>query len=180
MRKVPATCRAFTLVEMLVVVIIVGVLAVVCIGLMRKHIYSAKSAEATAMVQSIRAAQERWRAERATYLDVSETITSWYPMGTPGKVKYHWVQTDGHRYTSWMQLNPTAPGPVQCGYAVRAGVARTSPPALATFSNPPAWPVPNDNWYLIHAECNVDGDEQAAHYAASSFSGEVASENEGE
>jgi hypothetical protein len=132
------------------------------------------------MIQSIRAAQEIWRSETTTYLDVSESITSWYPMDTPGSTKYHWVQSSGNDFQRWQLLNATAPGPVQCGYAVVAGPPGDRPPALS-LSNSPAWTtVPSYHWYLIQATADVDEDGVHAWYAASSFTGEVASENEGE
>lgn len=172
--------RGFTMVELLVVVVIVGILAVVGITLLRAHIYTSKAAEATAMVQSIRAAEESWKSETSTYLNVSSSITSWYPMAVPGSRKYHWVQDTGNDFPRWQLLNPTAPGPVQCGYAVVAGPPGQKPPALS-FNNPPAWnTLPTYHWYLIQATADVDEDGVHAFYAASSFNGEVARENEGE
>ena len=174
--------RGFTMVEMMVVVVIVGVLAVVGITLLRKHAFSSKSVEAMAMIQSIRAAQERWRAETTTYLDVSATMSTWYPMNIPGRTKYHWLQT-GNDWQRWRLLNPTAPGPVQFGYATRAGAPGVSPSAEGyelNLSELPAWGVPHHHWYLIQAKADVDEDGVSAYYAASSFTGEVVSENEGE
>jgi Tfp pilus assembly protein PilE len=168
------------MVELMVVVVIVGVLATVGIAVLRNYIHTSKAAEATAMIQSIRAAQEIWRSETTTYLDVSESITSWYPMDTTGSTKYHWVQSSGNDFQRWQLLNATAPGPVQCGYAVVAGPPGDRPPALS-LSNSPAWTtVPSHHWYLIQATADVDEDGVHAWYAASSFTGEVASENEGE
>jgi prepilin-type N-terminal cleavage/methylation domain-containing protein len=175
-----AAQRGFTMVELMVVVVIVSVLAVVGITLLRAHIYKSKAAEATAMIQSIRAAQERWRSETTTYLDVSSSTTAWYPMATPGRTKYHWVQSDGNDYDRWQLLAPTAPGLVQCGYTVVAGPPGQQPPVL-DFSNPPSWTtVPSYHWYLIQAMADTDEDGVQARYAASSFTGEVAMEHEGE
>ena len=172
--------RAFTMVELMVVVVIVGVLAVVGIAVLRGYIHNSKAAEATAMIQSIRAAEERWKSETTTYLDVSSSITSWYPMAVPGSTKYHWVQSTGNDFARWQLLNATAPGPVQCGYAVVAGPPGEQPPALS-LNDPPTWPAaPAYPWYVIQAMADVDEDGVAARYAASSFTGEVASENEGE
>ncbi len=172
--------RGFTMVELMVVVAIVGVLAVVGISLTRAYIYKSKAAEATAMIQSIRAAQERWKSETTTYLDVSSSITSWYPMAVPDSTKYHWIQASGNDFARWQLLNTTAPGPVQCGYAVVAGPPGQQPPALS-FSQPPTWPATlSYQWYVIQATADVDEDGVHAWYAASSFTGEVASENEGE
>src|SRR5688572_12815290 len=59
--------RAFTLIELMVVVAIVGILATIGIVLFRKWVFHTRSVEALGMVQSIRTAQERWRAETGAY-----------------------------------------------------------------------------------------------------------------
>jgi prepilin-type N-terminal cleavage/methylation domain-containing protein len=171
--------RGFTMVELMVVVVIVGVLAVVGITLLRNHIYASKAAEATATIQAIRAAQERWRAETTTYLDVSTDITSWYPMTNPDRTKYHWVQAGHDDFAKWQLLGANVPGPVQCGYAVKAGPPGGTLPTLS-LSDPPTWPTPAYAWYVIQAMADTDADGVKAYYAASSFTGEVASQNEGE
>jgi type IV pilus assembly protein PilA len=171
--------RGFTLVELMAVVAIVGVLAVVGVMLVRKQIYSSRTVEASAMIQSIRAAQERWRAETGTYLNVSTTMTSWYPMATPGKSKYAWDQPSGNDYANWRLLNPTSTGPVQFGYTTRAGAAGTTPPNL-TITNPPTFTASPEPWYLIQARGDTNADSVNAMFAATSFSPEVYSENEGE
>jgi len=172
--------RGFTLVEMMAVVVIVGILAIVGISVLRNHAFGAKVTEATAMIQSIRAAEERWRAETTTYLNVSTDLTSWYPMGNPGRTKYHWVQTGGANAAQWQLLNPTAPTPVQWGYAVVAGKPGAALPTLQLV-NAPTWPsAPQYHWYVIQAKGDVDEDGVAAYCAASSLTGEVACENAGE
>src|SRR4030095_1665397 len=98
---------AFTLVELMVVVAIVGILATVGIALLRKHVFGSKTAEAVAGIQAIRAAQETYRAEAQTYFDVSTSLTAWYPMAAPGKERYHWVQLGGNDYANWQRLHPS-------------------------------------------------------------------------
>jgi prepilin-type N-terminal cleavage/methylation domain-containing protein len=172
----------FTLVELLTVVVIVGILAAVGIALLRQHVFSSKTTEVVAMVQSIRAAEERWRSENHGYLDVSQTLTSWYPMSTPDKTKYHWDQPAGNDYQKWRLLAPTVAGPVQAGYAVRAGPAFT-PMLEPTTVKKPTWPagaLQNEPWYVIQAQADTDGDGTSAMFLASSLNGELYVENEGE
>ena len=57
----------FTLAELMAVVIIVGVLSVVGVTYFRRHALASKVTEAQAMVQSIRAAEERYRAENRQF-----------------------------------------------------------------------------------------------------------------
>lgn len=168
--------------ELMVVVVIVGVLAAVGITMFRKHIFSSRSVEALAMVQSIRAAQERWRAEHQGYLDVSTTMDSTYPMAVPGTSLYHWEQATGNDYDRWRLLAPTISGPVQFGYTVKAGApftAMTLPTSAGKPTFPPAAQV-TEPWYVIQAQGDTDGDGLKAFYVASSLTGEVYRENEGE
>src|SRR5690606_8311590 len=101
MPEMPATrarrnaSRAFTLVELMVVVAIVGVLATIGITLFRKHVDSSRSIEAINMIQSIRAAHERWRAETQRYLRVSTSLTSYYPRNSPTQERVPWSNS-GH------------------------------------------------------------------------------------
>jgi type IV pilus assembly protein PilA len=171
--------RGFTLVELMIVVAIVGVLAAVGVFLLNKHMFASKSVEASAMIQSIRAAEERWRAENQSYLDVSTAMDSWYPMKSPGRDKWAWVNPDGNDAGRWRLLNATAPGPVQFGYVVKAGEAGSTPPKLLTKEQPD-WPVSPEPWYLVQAKADADGDGDPAYFAASSYSGEIYVENEGE
>lgn len=171
--------RGFTLVELMVVVVIVSVLAIIGVMLFRKYVSSSKSVEAISMIQSIRAAEERWRSENQNYLDVSTSMTSWYPMDTPGQKIYAWDQPSGNDYQKWQMLAPTVAGPVQFGYAVKAGPPFTTPPKL-DITNPPSWSQMDQPWYVIMAEADADGDGVFAKYAASSLSDEIYRENEGE
>ena len=181
-RRVRRGQAGFTLVELLAVVVIVGILAAVGITLLRQFVFSSKTTEVVAMVQSIRAAQERWRAENHSYFDVSPTTESWYPMANPGKTKYHWDQAGHTDYARWRLLAPTAPGPVQAGYAVKAGPPLTQIPAPSTASKPnfPTAANQTEPWYLIQAKADTDGDGDPAWFVASSLNGEVYIENEGE
>src|SRR5688572_10783892 len=70
--------QGFTLVELLTVVAITGILATLAFGALSGQVRAARGAEAMNMVQSIRAAEERWRSEHMMYLDVS-TPGAWYP-----------------------------------------------------------------------------------------------------
>ncbi len=172
----------FTLVELLTVVVIVGVLAAVGIALLRQHIYSSKTAEVVGMVQSIRAAEERWRAENHGYLDVSTSLSTFYPMSTPGKTKFHWDQPSGNDYAKWRLLAPTVTGPVQAGYSVKAGAPFTAMVEPNTAVKP-TWPTAAEQrepWYVIQAQADTDGDLDKSWFVASSLNGEIYTENEGE
>ncbi len=79
----------FTLAELMAVIVIVGVLSAVGVTYFRRHALASKVTEAQAMVQSIRAAEERYRAENRQYLSVNDTLPA------PGDAAYYPSAPDG-------------------------------------------------------------------------------------
>jgi type IV pilus assembly protein PilA len=78
----------FSLVELSVVVIIIGVLAAFGIPRMLKSVERSKAAEAFKVLASVRAAQERYQAREGTYaalltdLDMEQTAPKYFTVGT--------------------------------------------------------------------------------------------------
>jgi type II secretory pathway pseudopilin PulG len=172
-------------VELMAVVVIVGVLAVIGVFLFRKHIYSAKSTEAMSMVQGIRAAEERVRAETGAYLDVSPSLdlAGSYPDDHPGTLRRSFNNPSHTDAVRWQLLNPSSPGVVQFSYAVKAGAPGSMPPKVASeITQKPDWTqAPQDrDWYVIQGMGDTDGNKTYAIFLASSFTGEVYWEHEGE
>ena len=184
-----AAQRAFTLVELMVVVVIVGVLATIGVASFRARVFGSKTSEALAMIQSIRAAEERWKAENLRYLNVS-TPGHWYPAKPSDRTQRAFFQSgtctpnpspsDDCR---WKLLNPTVPGPVQFGYLVNAGGPSTSMTTLDSDARPPGWngwPANGEHWYVIQAIADADGDGVYAKFVASSIRADVFRANDGE
>ncbi len=172
--------RGFTLVELMVVIVIVGILATLALVGMKRWLTTSKSVEAMHVIQAIRGAQERYRAENLVYLDVSTSGTL-YPTDSPGLTKYNWVQ-DGHAdYPRWERLNVGVTTSVQHGYSVRAGRPNTSPvePPGMTVNWPPASEI-MEPWYVIYAQGDLNGDGVFGRYASASTSGEIVRVNDGE
>ncbi len=69
----PAHCRGFTLVELMIVVIVVGVLAAVAIPMYRVTSERSKASEATAALGSLHDVMRTHYAEFGTYADASFT-----------------------------------------------------------------------------------------------------------
>src|SRR5258708_39680807 len=84
--------RAFTLIEAMIVVVIVGVLAPLATVAYRKWVQGSRLAEAQDLVASIRTAEESFRAENGGYLNVSKALGPGndYPAATPGSFKTGW------------------------------------------------------------------------------------------
>jgi type IV pilus assembly protein PilA len=171
--------RGFTLLELLTVVAIVGILATLGLVAYRRFITSSKSSEAIYMVGAIRAAQESYRAETLSYLNVSVGFSDYFPTGTVGNKKTGWDATGHADYTRWRQLGARPDSAVYYGYITGAGVAGGTPPALH-IANKPTWPTTTEPWYVIEAKGDVDGNGVYSWVCGSSFTGEIYLENEGQ
>ncbi len=71
MRK--ATKKGFTLVELVIVIVIVGILSIVAVPLYRGYLRRAISTEATSLLSAINTAQRVYSTEYGEYLEVPET-----------------------------------------------------------------------------------------------------------
>lgn len=176
-----SSSRGFTLTELMAVIVIVGILAALALVGYRKYIDSARSSEAVWMVNSIRGAQEAYRAETLSYLDVCSDLSDYYPAGDPGDFKVQWGGGAGPTAQNFRILNVTADGGVYYRYAVIAG-----PPGPVALDGlqynavPINTPTAIEPWYFVQAWGNVDNDDTPSYYIASSFSNDVFWQNEGE
>lgn len=175
------------------VVAIVTVLAVIGLVALRNRVFGSKATEALAMIQSIRVAEERWKAENLRYLDASPN-GNWYPADPRNDAKpikrNFYVVTGVHADAPlWAALRPVTNGPVEFGYLANAGPPGTpmKVPALTTF----AWPQPctattappacnGDHWYVIQAIADLNHDGVPAYFLASHLKGDIFRMNEGE
>lgn len=171
----------------MVVVVITAALAITAITVMRSHVESSRSIEGLTMVQSIRAAQERYRAEHGLYLNVSQQ-GGFYPddpspagVGQDKRNFFHAPGDDSHPDNArWLELLPTVSGTVRFGYLTNAGLPGEdlTEPAYAVPNL--VWPTVNEPWYVIQAVSDLDEDGSVGFFVGSSLNGEVFRQNEGE
>ena len=182
--------RGFTLVEVAIVVVIVGIIAAIGSVVFLRHRRAARMAEAKNLIVAIKAEQEAYRAERGSYAAVSSSVDSFYPSATPGKFATAWGGpcsncTDAQ---GWRKLAVDPHGPVMYGYATVAGVGDgmiMAKPAPTDDDDDPPLPdcttiAPTQPWFLARAKGDVDGDGVTSSVLALSCSNQLIVTNEGE
>ena len=153
----------FTLVELMIVVVILGVLAAIAVPVFLGPYHYSKTAEVQALLRDIAAKEEAYKSEFGQYLNVSGTMT-WdarKPAGAP-RVDFgylDWPNTPGDDIERrWQQLGFMPQGGVRFGYVVVAGLPGVLvggvPAGLMT--RPDATEGTDDHWWAAVAYGNVD------------------------
>jgi type IV pilus assembly protein PilA len=175
--------RGFTLVELGTVVVIVGVLATLAIVGYRKMMTSSQTAEATHMIQAIRAAQEAYRAEVGVYANIASSLDNFCPTRTtwPSKASWDPTCTAGTTMT-WAALPVHVDGPVRFGYSTVAGrVGDPMPNAPSGMGQTPTFAeITNADWFVIAARGDMDGNGTFCTAVGASWTNDVFIDREGE
>ena len=91
--------RGFSLVELSVVVVIIGVLAAFGVPRMLKSVERSKASEAFKYLAAVRSSQERYQAREGTYsavladLDTQQSAPKYFTVGTPTATEDTWSLT---------------------------------------------------------------------------------------
>jgi prepilin-type N-terminal cleavage/methylation domain-containing protein len=176
--------RGFTLIEVMIVVVIVGVLSTLAVYGVMGYLRAAKMSEAPEMLHAIKAAQESYKDETFSYLSVSPDLDTLYPTKKSdlGSSKKQWgSEADGKDILDNFKTLGVSPGaPLYFGYACIAGNCGESTSGKVTDVsadlNYPASPA--GPWYIAKAMADVDGDGTYSVFVTSSFTDEIYSEEE--
>jgi type IV pilus assembly protein PilA len=186
------TQGGFTLIEMMIVVVIVGILAALAIVGYRRLVTSSHVSEATNMVQNIRVAQEGYHSETQQYAGISANMygssAKWYPNASPnGRTLTAWGAKCGVCVSGmdWSMLPLHVDGPVLFGYATTAGPANTTPPDAFILANGQKISAPSpsvNDWYMVGATCDLDadGDLNNTNVYTTSWNNQVFVDSEGQ
>lgn len=175
----------FSLVELMIVVVIIGILSAIAMPLYSRSRYRSFALEATEVLSRITAAQESYRAEFNVYSDVSNDLTlAGTSNGTSGALGATWWPSltsrdaDGTSsfYTSlpasWNQLGVRPRTRVRYSYQTIAGRPGVIPGVGG--ANPTlgytALPAPQQaTWYFAVASADLDGDGRYSRYEVSNL-----------
>ena len=176
--------RAFTLIEAMVVLSLIGILAVLATLAFRRWVHTAYLSEAQDMVTNIRAAEESFRSENGGYLSISTALGLQhdYPAATPGNFKTAWGGSCGYCAAQWSMLNVHASAPLIFGYSLMANNTTASagfslPLNGGTLAAANGMPAP---WYVIEADGDTNGDTVFTHVYGLSATNQIYIDNEGD
>lgn len=175
----------FSLVELMIVVVIIGILSAIAMPLYSRSRYRSFALEATEVLSRITAAQEGYRAEFNVYSDASNDLTlAGTSNGTSGALATAWWpaltgrDADGMTsfYTSlpasWNQLGVRPRTRVRYSYqtiAGRPGILPSVGGANPTLGYA-ALPAPQQaTWYFAIASGDLDGDGRFSRYEVSNL-----------
>lgn len=181
-RRTLRATRAFTLVELLIAVAIIGVLSALALVGYRKAITRARLGEATSMVASVASSQERYRGEFGNYLKVSTTLGHKGNTGplcpTPeARKKKAWGPASCTGGTNWIALAVQNAGSLHFGYSTTSGPAGTAPADKVAISSGDApWPADAQltrDWYVVTAAADTDGNDRWATVIGYSWTNDI-------
>lgn len=139
--------RGFTVTELMIAVVIIGVLATLAIPSFTSYIYKARVTEASNFLSEIKQRQESYRNEFGQYCDVSDDLTSDFnPSSIPGVDPVMWVTT-----AKWDQLGAEPDAPIRFQYATVAGAPGDAVPTGTNLDN-------DDHWFVARAQGDLDED----------------------
>ncbi len=145
----PNRQAGFTLLELMIVVVIIGVLAAIAIPTFINYVHKARTSEATTFLGEIHQRQEAYRAEFGIYANPSGgALTTFNPTILP---------TDGNlvaweEQAGWRQLGAIPDSAaVRFQYAAVGGLPNTAPPVANVVRA-------DEFWHIAHGVGDLDGD----------------------
>ncbi len=160
----------FSLVELMVVVVIIGILAAISAIGYRKYIARARLSEATAMLAELAAKEQLYFLDNGQYMEAhNDSVAASYPSASEAAAEF-WPQNPSLQFDSARTPTAVAPLPTSwralgirprwqqlfCTYMVNAGAPGSSLPTGNVAAS--IWAAsPNVPWFYAMAVCNLGG-----------------------
>lgn len=148
--------QGFTLIEMLITVVIIGILAAIAVPSFSSYMKRARTSEAYTFIGEIRQRQEAYRAEFNQYCSAPAGNTmlpaagAATPAGAPNSQLRGWPSPAG----TWDLLAARPDGAVRFRYAVESGgpgTGNVAPPGTSGLGA-------QDFWFVTQAYSDLDDD----------------------
>lgn len=145
--------RGFTLIEVLITVVIVGILAAIAIPSFTAYVHRSRTTEATSFLAEIKQRQESYRAEFNQYANVATANPSVLPSGG----EHHgWGAPPP---AGWQQLGASPDGSVRFQYDTFAGLPGDAVAGgLPGCGDPTSGVRDEEFWFVAQALGDLDGD----------------------
>jgi type IV pilus assembly protein PilA len=175
----------FTLVELMITVVIVGILAALAVYGVMRYIRSAQSSEPIQMIGMIKTCEEAYKAEMLSYLDVSGTKSladsAYYPSNDVSQKEWGWGATNTPVGANYRRLGVTTNNAVRYAYATAAGGSADTPTGTnllkTQVQNWPSGPT-GAQWYVVSAKGDLDGDGRQSRFVSASFGDAIIAEDD--
>ncbi len=139
--------EGFTVTELMIAVVIIGVLAAIAIPGFTSYIYRSRVSEASTFLVEIKQKQESYRDEFGRYCAVNgDDWGNYNPATIPGSDPEAWTST-----AEWNQLGAAPDGPIRFQYATVAGLPGVNAPSGSNLDT-------DDHWFAARAQGDLDED----------------------
>jgi prepilin-type N-terminal cleavage/methylation domain-containing protein len=172
--RMRSTSKAFSLMELMIVVVITGVLAAIAIPTFSGYVQKSRTSEATQFLGAIKLRQESYRAEFGQYAQYNNNANPLAIVFVPDVAAKnpHSASVPGSVFLGDQYFNiigAKSDGPVRFGYGWAAGLPQV---AAANVGVAP-YDAPADHYFVAQARGDLNDDGVYCNFELTSFTSGV-------